>query len=74
MVTLRSQGIFDVKKHQQETAKAPAAAPVRQRVQTFLDGERDYYELLGLGHLRWKANDKQIRKACESCRFPSLWR
>ena len=26
--------------------------------------EADYYELLGLGHLRWSANDKDIKKAC----------
>lgn len=27
--------------------------------------ELDYYELLGLGHLRWSATEKDIKKACK---------
>ena len=32
--------------------------------------ETDYYELLGLGHLRWAATEKDIKKACKS--LPSI--
>jgi hypothetical protein len=29
----------------------------------------DPYELLGLGHLRWRANEDQIKKACTCSRL-----
>jgi len=38
-------------------------AKFEQKRHKKLTHEEDYYEILGLGHLRWRATEDQIKKA-----------
>merc|ERR1712125_86477 len=70
LVVLRSQGKYHnhteikIEVTQKEEVKSSTSSDQASSNPIIsLYGESDYYKLLNIGHLRWSANDKDIKKA-----------
>ena len=71
LVVLRSQGKYHdhteikIEVTQKEEVKSSTSSDQASSNPIIsLYGESDYYKLLNIGHLRWKATEKEIKKAC----------
>lgn len=56
----------DEEKEEAENISAEDKKKYEQKRHKKLLQSDDYYDILGLGHLRWKATDEDIRKACNN--------